>query len=336
MTDFHSDNDAHATEILLQHNRNKHAESYAYGTIGPDNKHDNDWFKVNLIAGNKYEIKLTGGNSREPHKLNLGQISVYTKNSQHRGPDYTEIYQSNNTKKRGRVRVNEIIQSQDYWIKIEGIETNSFSEGIGSYSIKVEQYGKIAKHHFHNPPTEAHDPYDFEPTTPTSRSPKRPTHTYKNFSITTKRFIRKNILTGPTRYGDTVKGTNRSDTLQDGYGPDILIGGKGRNSFYVSAPDGFGENKADSISDFGNKDRIVLSNLLFDPRQKVIFSRALSRDKEAMSELDFDVIYFEDTGELFLDSNGSRPGFGGRLDGGLMLTVEPLTNISRRNIIIES
>ena len=336
MTDLHANSYSLATKIDLSHSANNHAESFTYGSIGPDNRHDVDWFKVDLLAGNKYEIKLTGGNLREPQKLNLGQISVYTKDSLNKWYEFSAIYQSNNTQKRGRVRIDEIIKSEEYWVKIEGIESSSSSQGVGSYSLKVEQYGKITNTSSNPNPIQPEHPQNPDTTIPFQPTATRPTHTYQNFSIKRRHFYDNNMLTGPTRYGDTVKGSKRSDTLRDGYGPDVLIGGKGRDSFYISAPDGFGAGKADVLSDFGRRDKIVLSNSLFDPRQKTMFARSLSRDKDVMSTLDFDIIYFEDTGELFLDSNGSRPGYGDELDGGLILTVEPLTNIGKRNIIIEA
>ena len=336
MTDLHSDTYYNATRIDLRHSSYDFAESYAYGSIGPDNRHDVDWFKVDLIAGNKYEIKLTGGNPREPQKLNNAQISVYTQDRLNSYPVSQEVFQSGFTNRWGRVRLEDVVKSEEYWIKVEGFEDNS-SRGIGSYSVKVEQYGRLS-----NPGSE-HNPTTPEPPVivdPPSYVPPidigRPLHTFRHFSVKRKHFNPIDVLSGPTRYGDTVKGSNKSDVLRDGYGPDVLIGGRRRDHFYISAPDGFGTSNADTISDFDKKDRIVLDESLFDPRQKVVFAKGLSRDKDAMSVKDFDVIYFEDTGELYLDANGSRSGYGNELEGGLMLSVTPLTNIGKRNIIVES
>ena len=114
-----------------------------------------------------------------------------------------------------------------------------------------------------------------------------------------------------------------------------MIGGRRRDHFFISAPDGWCKQRRHHFC-FDKKDRIVLDDFLFDPRQKVVFAKGLSRDKDAMSTKDFDVIYFEDTGEIYLDANGSRSGYGNELEGGLMLSVAPLTNIGKRNIIVES
>ena len=336
MTDLHSDTPYNATRIELRHSSHDYAESYAYGSIGPDNRHDVDWFKVDLIAGNQYQIKLTGGNPREPHKLNHGQISVYTQDGLNSYPVSQEIFQSGFTNRRGRVRLEDVVESGDYWIKVEGFEDNS-SKGIGSYSVKVEQNGRLSNPSSGHIPTTPKPQQDQElPVYVPPFDDGRPRHTFKHFSVKRKRFNPIDVLSGPTRYGDTVKGSKKSDILRDGYGPDVLIGGRRGDHFYISAPDGFGSSNSDRISDFDRKDRIVLDDSLFDPRQKVVFATGLSRDKDAMSTKDFDVIYFEDTGELYLDANGSRSGYGNELEGGLMLSVTPLTNIGKRNIIVES
>ena len=108
------------------------------GAIGPDDTSDEDWFKIPMLKGAKYEIKVTGG--PEVYDLNDAKITWYKPNGtstndywyfdQRRSDGY--IFDS------GIATTSEITKTDDYYLKIE-LDSYSDALDVGSYTASVEQ-----------------------------------------------------------------------------------------------------------------------------------------------------------------------------------------------------
>ncbi|MEB3340837.1 calcium-binding protein [Okeania sp.] len=128
---------------------------------------------------------------------------------------------------------------------------------------------------------------------------------------------------------DTLLGGKGKDKLNGGKGEDILTGGKGRDSFIFAD---FKKTETDEITDFIlGEDKLILDKSAF----KVIkslqgnsFSRkrefAVVDDAAEVASSKAFIVYNDESGELFYNSNGNKAGLG---NGGLFVKLEGAPDI---------
>ena len=102
---------------------------------------------------------------------------------------------------------------------------------------------------------------------------------------------------------------------------------------------GLGDKGSDPlIADLGKSTELtatlideVVEDLEADPTLTIAESK---KELKQLAQDDHEVIYFEPTGELYVDGNGSDKGFGGKSDGGLIAELPDNTILSEENILI--
>ena len=102
---------------------------------------------------------------------------------------------------------------------------------------------------------------------------------------------------------------------------------------------GLGDKGSDPlIADLGKSTELtatlideVVEDLEADPTLTIAESK---KELKQLAQDDHEVIYFEPTGELYVDGNGSDKGFGRKSDGGLIAELPDNTILSEENILI--
>lgn len=115
---------------------------------------------------------------------------------------------------------------------------------------------------------------------------------------------------------DEITGSNAGEVLAGGPGQDRMSGGRGSDVFLFEAPNEFGKQSLDIITDFDPQegDKVAVSGDVFGGVTKVKLDVASSKKevkKSARTKNNF--IYDERKGFLYFNENGRRKGFG---DGG--------------------
>lgn len=123
---------------------------------------------------------------------------------------------------------------------------------------------------------------------------------------------------------DTLEGGKGNDTLRGGAGNDDLTGNSGKDKFYFDTALNEATN-IDDIQDFkANKDKIVLDSDIFSAVGNQIGNGEFVVGNAAQDGNDR-IIYNENNGKLFYDSNGSNGGGKvqfAQLDAGLNLDAQ--------------
>ena len=137
--------------------------------------------------------------------------------------------------------------------------------------------------------------------------------------------LKKSVKMGDESFDMCIVGTKGKDKIVGSDFSEMLIGGKGRNTFEGGASaDGFtfdkkcdfGSKSIDKINDFnaGEGDKLLFSKEAFGFSQKIKFKTVSSKKSLKKSALTGkELIYFQDKGILYFNENGNDDGWG---DGG--------------------
>ena len=60
----------------------------------------------------------------------------------------------------------------------------------------------------------------------------------------------------------------------------------------------------------------------------------INKELKSLAKDDYDLIYFEPKGDLYVDGNGSNKGFGKQTDGGLIADLPNNSALSEDNLLI--
>ena len=102
---------------------------------------------------------------------------------------------------------------------------------------------------------------------------------------------------------------------------------------------GFADKDTDPlIANLGKKTELtdtlideVLDDLEADPSLAIAESK---KELKSLAKDDYDLIYFEPKGDLYVDGNGSNKGFGNKADGGLIADLPNNSSLSEDNLLI--
>ena len=156
---------------------------------------------------------------------------------------------------------------------------------------------------------------------------------YNTFTIDSINLNLNRVIVEASRKADVVEGTSGSDTIAAGLGSDTLIGGKGEDFFVVGSVDEEIKKKTlDVIKDFKRNDQIVLDDVALPGLDEEIDLAVVESKKEfrAAGKDDAPIIYDQNKGKLFYDSNGDKKGMGG--DGGQILKLNGKAELDEDNV----
>ena len=123
-----------------------------------------------------------------------------------------------------------------------------------------------------------------------------------------------------------------------GKGRSKLRGQKGSTNFILETREPFTKKNADQIIQFkrSEKDRILIDPIISDSLSaNSELSFASTKSKKSLKQLaqkDYDFIYFEKKGQLFLDGNGTAKGFGETEEGGLLAILKGKPDLKATDI----
>ena len=131
---------------------------------------------------------------------------------------------------------------------------------------------------------------------------------------------------------DTITGGTTNDVLGAGVGTDYLSGGSGADQFVFNRKDKFGAKGADRITDFNPSegDQLVVSSTALPGLKSATFAIATTPAQLlSLQTSSSNLIYYQPTGELFYDQNGTKKGFG---KGGLFSVLEGAPTLTASNL----
>jgi len=148
------------------------------------------------------------------------------------------------------------------------------------------------------------------------------------------------IDSSETTPSDTDNTTVSSSSFEvlSGKGRSKLKGQKGSTNFILETREPFTKKNADQIIQFkrSEKDRILIDPIISDSlAANSELSFASTKSKKSLKQLaqkDYDFIYFEKKGQLFLDGNGTAKGFGETEEGGLLAILKGKPNLKATDI----
>ncbi|MDA7433859.1 calcium-binding protein [Synechococcus sp. AH-601-P18] len=159
-----------------------------------------------------------------------------------------------------------------------------------------------------------------------------------SFVLQTINITLSEAITGESRKKERVEGTDGNDLIADGQGKDKLIGGDGADQFYFAGDEPFKKNTADKVIDFDSSEGdslVIADEILADMKGDPTLAIAdTKKELKILSREDYDLIYFEPKGDLFLDGNGDSRGFGNKEEGGLIADLANNTNLSDSDVLI--
>ena len=123
-----------------------------------------------------------------------------------------------------------------------------------------------------------------------------------------------------------------------GKGRTKLRGKKGETNFILETLEPFTKKNADLIIQFkgSEKDHILIDPNISDSLSSDSgISFASTKSKKSLKQLsqkNYDLIYFEKKGELFLNGNGTAKGFGETDEGGLLAILKGKPNLKATDI----
>jgi Ca2+-binding RTX toxin-like protein len=139
------------------------------------------------------------------------------------------------------------------------------------------------------------------------------TATESDQTIETIQVDLSSILTGKSTKKDVVTGTDEDDTIGAGKGADELRGMGGADYFVFNQKDKFGAKGADNITDFDSDegDVIALNAKALPGLTSAELGVATNKSElESLYSSTVNIIYYQPTGQLIYDQNGSGKGFG--------------------------
>ena len=148
------------------------------------------------------------------------------------------------------------------------------------------------------------------------------------------------IDSSETTPSDTDNTTVSSSSFEvlSGKGRSKLKGQKGSTNFILETREPFTKKNADQIIQFkrSEKDRILIDPIISDSLSaNSELSFASTKSKKSLKQLaqkDYDFIYFEKKGQLFLDGNGTAKGFGETEEGGLLAILKGKPDLKATDI----
>lgn len=142
-----------------------------------------------------------------------------------------------------------------------------------------------------------------------------------------------------TTTSDTDNTTNsRPYEISSGKGRKKLRGQKGETDFILETREPFTKKNADLIIQFkgSEQDRILIDPIISDSLSANLeISFTSTKAKKSLKQLaqkDYDFIYFEKKGQLFLNGNGTARGFGETEEGGLLAILKGKPNLNATDI----
>ncbi|NEQ38756.1 MAG: beta-propeller fold lactonase family protein [Okeania sp. SIO3I5] len=144
------------------------------------------------------------------------------------------------------------------------------------------------------------------------------------------------VLTGNDG-NDTLTGGNGNDKLNGGKGEDVLTGSAGKDSFIFTH---INQTETDEITDFvSGEDKIVLDKSAFTALKSrkgrgfsVKSEFAVVDDEADVASSTGFIVYNQNTGELFYNANGNKPGLG---SGGLFAKLDLAPDIGATDFRIQ-
>ena len=143
--------------------------------------------------------------------------------------------------------------------------------------------------------------------------------------------------TTPSDTDNTTVSSSSFEVLS-GKGRSKLKGQKGSTNFILETREPFTKKNADQIIQFkgSEQDRILIDPIISDSLSaNSELSFASTKSKKSLKQLaqkDYDFIYFEKKGQLFLDGNGTAKGFGETEEGGLLAILKGKPNLKATDI----
>ena len=137
---------------------------------------------------------------------------------------------------------------------------------------------------------------------------------------------------------DNTIDSSSSFEVLSGKGRSKLRGQKGSTNFILETREPFTKKNADQIIQFkrSEKDRILIDPIISDSLSaNSELSFASTKSKKSLKQLaqkDYDFIYFEKKGQLFLDGNGTAKGFGETEEGGLLAILKGKPDLKATDI----
>ena len=155
-------------------------------------------------------------------------------------------------------------------------------------------------------------------------------------------------ITSSGKKNTKIQGSKSKDLITDGLGKCKMVGGDGADQFYFSGEENFKKNKADTITDFdaSEGDSIIIAEKVFDEvfadkredhdRTLTLCIAKNKKDLKRLSKVGYNLVYFQQKGELYIDGNGKSKGFGKLTEGGLIANLGGNAVINSDNILIGS
>ena len=145
-------------------------------------------------------------------------------------------------------------------------------------------------------------------------------------------------ITGDSKKSEKVEGTDGDDLIADGRGKDKLIGGDGADQFYFAGEEPFKKKTVDKVIDFDSSegDAIVIADevvgdLTEDPTLAIADTK---KELKQLSKDGYDLLYFEPSGDLYVDGNGDSKGFGKKSEGGMIADLPNETILTESDVLI--
>jgi len=141
-----------------------------------------------------------------------------------------------------------------------------------------------------------------------------------------------NLLTGKSAKSDSIIGTDESDTIGAGKGVDRLQGKGSADKFVFNQKDKLGKKGADIITDFNASegDAIAINPSALPGLRSAEFGVATSRGElNLLYTKSANIIYYQPTGQLIYDQNGSGKGFG---KGGIFAILQGSPELSAEDL----
>ena len=159
-----------------------------------------------------------------------------------------------------------------------------------------------------------------------------------SFSIQVTNVNLSVAITGESKKSEKVEGTEGDDLIADGRGRDKLIGGDGSDQFYFSGEEPFKKKTVDKIVDFdaAEGDVVVIADEVIDsldedPEMAVADTK---KELKQLSKEGYDLVYFEDKGDLYVDGNGDSKVFGKKSEGGVIVDLPNGTILTEDDVLI--
>ena len=145
-------------------------------------------------------------------------------------------------------------------------------------------------------------------------------------------------VTGTSKKGEKVEGTDGDDLMADGRGRDKLVGGDGADQFYFSGEEPFKKKTVDKIIDFDGSegDAIVIADEVFGglAQAPALAFADTRKNLKQLAKDGYELLYLEPKGDLYVDGNGDAKGFGKKSEGGVIADLPNGTILMEDDVLI--